>query len=182
LADKSSDPIAKMKPSMLAKARSWVRRCYKVRGESVEWELIIRIMEIVLRMRREHEGEVAELGRWWLPPVTAQQSKADKEWVAKKLLERGGSVTEAAERAEMFCRHVGRPVTKRHLALQAFDMWLQNPHKSWMQVTREVCNCGKPSHDLRCKDQLLQQVKDLKNFLKKYEIPIPSRCPSTKPK
>jgi hypothetical protein len=67
----------------------------------------------------------------------------------------------------------GQPITKRPLAVPAYEMWLADPQKSWMQVTRELCNCRKQAHDYTCKEQLKQQVNDLKNLLRRYQISVP---------
>ena len=176
MADKKSDRPSKIDPAVLAKLKAFVRRLRKgPLDPSVTMQFIVRLLEIALKMHTVQKREIFEMGKYWLPPMSEAEIQEEKDFIARFMLEKGWSVRVAAKTAESIWPRPGRPTTKRHLARTAFDMWLANPQKSWMQVTREVCNCGKSAHDFQCKDQLLQQVKDLKIVMRKYKIPIPPR-------
>lgn len=166
--------------------------------EAAMWSAASRILarQPPRGQRAEPVAKVMEILSWLgppSPPMSETQAQASIDELEKDLLSAGMRATEvlSALRVQGSLgnldkltrkRSQGRPITKRHLAVKAYDLSLANPTKSWMQVTRQVCNCGESSHDFQCKDQLLQQVKDLKNVLRKYRILIPPRLRATKPK
>ena len=68
-------------------------------------------------------------------------------------------------------RAVGRPITKRPLAVKALQLKMAKS-LSLGQLTREVCDCGKEQHDLGCQDRLKKEMKSVTKILAKYGIPV----------
>ena len=64
---------------------------------------------------------------------------------------------------------LGRPITKQPLAVKALQSKLAR-NLTWPQVTRQFCDCGKPPHDLGCKDRLKKEVKAVQKILSKYGL------------
>jgi len=64
----------------------------------------------------------------------------------------------------------GRPVEQRALAVKALEMRRADPKLSWARLTKEICPCGQPAHDLYCRERIRQQVLALNKALKKYQI------------
>lgn len=139
--------------------------------------------------RKELISEVLELLSWLgpaAPPMSESEGLGTMRVLEKDYLSAGLSPVEVVSAIhsleftgllDMLLRKRGRgrPITRRYLAVTAFDNRLTDPRKSWMRVTLELCPSRKSPHDARCKDQLLQRVKELKLVLKKYQIVIPVR-------
>jgi hypothetical protein len=63
----------------------------------------------------------------------------------------------------------GRPVTRRHIAVQAKEMRLADPKRwTWPKLRDELCDCGKSEHDIRCQDNLRREVAHLEKLLSKF--------------
>jgi hypothetical protein len=73
----------------------------------------------------------------------------------------------------------GRPVERRHQAIQALELHLAHPRQwTWGKLARHFCNCDKDErtkddHDRRCQERLNREVGHLKRFLKSLQIPLP---------
>jgi hypothetical protein len=64
----------------------------------------------------------------------------------------------------------GRPVTKRQIAIEAYEKQLLEPKRKWSyrQLAQQFCNCDKPKHDAQCGENLRQAIMQLKKVLAKY--------------
>jgi len=62
----------------------------------------------------------------------------------------------------------GAPPIKREQGIKALEMHLSG--MKWMDVTKEICDCGKSEHDHWCKERIRQETLELKKLLRKYEI------------
>lgn len=64
----------------------------------------------------------------------------------------------------------GAPPKMREQTIRALEMRLAD--RSWGSLTRALCKCGLPNHNLYCQDRIKKQVRRLKKLLDKYEISI----------
>jgi len=62
----------------------------------------------------------------------------------------------------------GAPTKKRELGIEALAMQLSN--MKWMDVTKEICDCGKSKHDHWCKERIRLEAYELKKLFRKYDI------------
>jgi hypothetical protein len=67
----------------------------------------------------------------------------------------------------------GRPATMRSRSIQALEMKLNDPTKSWMFLAMRLCPCNQPEHNTQCRENLRQGVIALKRLLRKYGVKIP---------
>ena len=63
-------------------------------------------------------------------------------------------------------KKLGRPVTKRALAVEAYEMWLVKKLSYW-DIAIELCDCGEP-HNWDCRERIRLQVLILKKVLRKH--------------
>ena len=71
----------------------------------------------------------------------------------------------------------GRPITPlRHTAIKAL-FYKEYLKKSWAQITRRYCHCGRPHDDKltlnKCQENIQVTVRTLKNLLKENQIDFP---------
>ena len=62
----------------------------------------------------------------------------------------------------------GAPTTKRELGITALEM--HDSGMKWMELTTEICDCGKSKHNHWCKERIRLEAFELKKLLRKYEI------------
>ncbi len=62
----------------------------------------------------------------------------------------------------------GAPTKKRESGIKALEMQLSD--MKWMDVAKEICDCGKSKHDHWCKERIRLEAFELKKLLRKYEI------------
>jgi len=62
----------------------------------------------------------------------------------------------------------GAPTTKRELGITALEM--HDSGMKWMELTAEICDCGKNKHNHWCKERIRLEAFELKKLLRKYEI------------
>jgi hypothetical protein len=68
----------------------------------------------------------------------------------------------------------GRPPAKRKITVAALDARIDGT-RSWSNLAKEFCDCGKSKHDDLCSEALRKSAAHLESTLKKYrEIPIPA--------
>jgi hypothetical protein len=65
----------------------------------------------------------------------------------------------------------GRPLGRRWLAIRGLELRFLNPSLSWRDITKRVCDCGKLLHDDCCIQCLKSAVSELRNLLRKYDLP-----------
>ncbi len=122
------------------------------------------------RMALEIEG--------WL--FSERRLKTERERQAKKLEEMFGRaqppypyemiklLQELAPRPRR-----GAPPKKRALAIEALEARRLDANKtqfSWMRFTLKHCKCGKPHHDVCCKETIRQEAMALKRIMEKYHL------------
>ena len=144
---------------------------------------------LLLKRRPELDSvtaELANLGKWVDVPPRSETERLERNTASIDALDQAGvSLPNIVELAKAWgVRNAGRPATTRTVAVDALELKLRNPKKSWPLVTREVCNCGQPQHDRNCQERLRQQINDLRACLKKYGIvePHPKVALPPKPK
>lgn len=122
-------------------------------------------------------AELEELTKWVAVPIRSDVERLRRTSSAiSTLVDAGLSTHEIVDASQTWqATPRGRPATTRFVAVDALELWLLNPGKSWTQVTREVCNCGQVEHGPVCHERLRQQINDLRACLKKYGIKEPPR-------
>jgi len=105
----------------------------------------------------------------WIRPNTPALSVAATLQMADLLRKSGCSENEAhAALKKIGRKSVGRPGTKRQMAIRAKEMKLADPKRwTWPKVTAALCGCGR-SHDIRCQDNLRREIQHLDKVLKKF--------------
>jgi len=62
----------------------------------------------------------------------------------------------------------GAPTKKRELGIKALEMQLSGI--KWIDVTKEICDCGNSEHSSSCQERIRHQAFELLKLLRKYEI------------
>jgi len=91
----------------------------------------------------------------------------DALYRARVPLEAWGGILETFSKA-------GAPVKleMRRLAVQALDSWRSDPSFSWQRFANNHCNCGKATHDTRCKERIRQAAIALQRLLKRLGVEL----------
>jgi hypothetical protein len=121
-------------------------------------------------------SEIAEL-LGWVAPVS-KKGYADEllNDICEALLKRGD------EHSRVFSFHArewqrgrpGPPIKKRRIAVEAYDLQLQDKKQwTWSKLAKKLCNCGAQHHGNECRETLRREVGHLKRLLDRYHIPIP---------
>ena len=71
----------------------------------------------------------------------------------------------------------GAPVTMRLIAVRALQIKIDKG-SGLSRITREVCPCGKPRHDEKCKQVVKQSMMALKKLLARCGVQLPDLKPA----
>lgn len=118
--------------------------------------------------------ELLEIDPWIsdLMPVIDYKPAEEREnrW-GDSLVRMGYSYTDAKRQIRHSRRHViprGAP-SKRTKTVAMLDARIANGW-SYPRVASEMCDCEKPKHDAHCADSIRKRIKELEEFLNRYQI------------
>lgn len=132
---------------------------------------------------RQLSKEIKELFGWVAPVPKKGHDEESLNFVAKVLMEQGDTVSNVISLANKMKRGCpGPPIKKRRIAIEAYELRLQNKKKwTWSKLTKEFCTCGAQLHDYKCQERLRREVGHLKRLLQKYQIALPQTPPEISP-
>lgn len=106
---------------------------------------------------------------YWIYPSTSPLPYATAMKVANQMnaagfpVEWGHAVIQGIGK-----RRIGRPGTKRAIAIRAKELKLADAkHWTWPKITTELCDCSRSEHTIRCQDNLRREVAHLEKVLTK---------------
>jgi hypothetical protein len=136
----------------------------------VAWPPKVRALAVLLAPRPELD-DLLELGSWVLRKGPRHWPDEERDQLIS-VFERTGFSNQGAKMQTrgITSRSGGRPASRRPVAIAALELKLRKPSLSWIEVTRELCNCGreKAEHDDYCKAKLLTRFKELRKLLRKH--------------
>lgn len=132
---------------------------------------------------RNLSKEIKELFGWIAPVPKKGYSEESQIFAIKVLSEQGDTSSEITPLIHrMKLGRPGPPIKKRRMAIEAFELQLQNKKKwTWSKLTKKFCTCGAQQHDFKCQDRLRREVGHLKRLLLKYQIAVPQTPPEINP-
>ena len=74
---------------------------------------------------------------------------------------------------DVFKKPAGRHVSRPAIAVRALQLKIDTG-RSWMEISAEVCDCGKGIHDDNCRENLRQSIRTLRDLLQKCGVEVPS--------
>jgi hypothetical protein len=144
------------------------------------------LTKISIEVPKRHsliQEEIEEIGTWIKrtrrpghEEVTDEEIRTKTLTFGDALVSKGFSFSEASlllEEAKRQRIKLGAPPVSRAETLQAYDMQVAKG-LSHAALTRKVCDCDKAQHGKQCEDRLRKRIYELKKFLQKYDINIPS--------
>lgn len=124
-------------------------------------------LETATEILYEIATELNEIMTWVAPPGARPNGpfptleEALATWIGQRVITR----QVADDIAQAATTRKGRPVRKRHLALQAYNLRHQNPFLSWAQLAKKVGYCEPEAEAYECRERLRKQVRELEKFL-----------------
>lgn len=74
---------------------------------------------------------------------------------------------------DVFKKPAGRHLSRPAIAVRALQLKIDTG-RSWMEISAEVCDCGKDVHDDNCRENLRQSIRTLRDLLQKCGVEVPS--------
>ena len=69
-----------------------------------------------------------------------------------------------------FKKGKGAPVSNRLPVLLAVELKRDNPRLSWMKLAIKFCQCGEPTHNIKCRERLRHQAQELDEMLRRLGV------------
>jgi hypothetical protein len=125
--------------------------------------------EILEQNIRELVSQIVELDSW------LHQAGTDEIGCGNWLTARGYSFEEVLDLTKKAKKYQqGRRPAKRLITVAALEARRLDGSRSWSNLAKEFCDCGKSQHYDLCSEALRKSAAQLESALKKYrEIPVP---------
>ncbi|HXC44742.1 MAG TPA: hypothetical protein VNY51_14630 [Candidatus Dormibacteraeota bacterium] len=120
--------------------------------------------------------EMLEIESWFIEKRKPEITNEVKDAMGDILVSRGFSYSQARNAIEEIPNLFfpkGAP-NKRPRTLQMMDARIKN-HWSYQTLARKMCDCGETKHNELCSERIRKRLKELKAFLKRYDITYPEK-------
>ena len=117
--------------------------------------------------------KIAEIAKEWGQLISlifpsVERLSIDKGMYIANLMRQESFASEEVEQVlkRIGKKAAGRPASRRAIAIRARDMWIADSKRSWPEITRALCACGK-GHTIKCQDNIRRQKLHLEKSMKR---------------